>query len=69
MEHLEKNKIQSRPFWTPMNKLPMYKNLEYVEKKNISNNLYKENLSIPSSSNLTEFDQQKVIQSIKKFFV
>lgn len=69
MEHLEKNKIQSRPFWTPMNKLPMYKNLEYVEKKNVSNNLYKENLSIPSSSNLTEFDQQKVIQSIKNFFI
>ena len=27
LNHLNSNKIQSWPFWTPMNKLPMYKNL------------------------------------------
>ena len=68
MKYLEKNEIQSRPFWTPMNKLPMYKNFEYIEKTDLSNKLFKENISIPSSSNLLELDQEKVIQKIKFFF-
>ena len=51
-----------------MNKLPMYKNLIYINKSDISNKIFKECISIPSSSNLTKFDQQKVILEIKNFF-
>ena len=68
LNHLNKNKIQSRPFWTPMNKLPMYKDLNYVNRKNISNQLHSECISIPSSSNLSLKDQKKVILEIKKFY-
>ena len=32
LNHLNNNKIQSRPFWTPMNNLPMYKDLKYINK-------------------------------------
>jgi len=68
LNHLNTNNIQSRPFWTPMNNLPMYKDLTYITKKDISNKIFKECISIPSSSNLTIEDQHKVISKIKNFY-
>ena len=68
LNHLNSKEIQSRPFWTPMNNLPMYKDLGYISEKDISNKIFKECISIPSSSNLTIEDQNKVITEIKIFF-
>ena len=68
LNHLNSNKIQSRPFWTPMNNLPMYNDLRYISQNDISNKIFKECISIPSSSNLTIEDQHKVISEIKKFY-
>ena len=68
LNYLNNNKIQSRPFWTPMNNLPMYKKLRYISKNDISNKIFRECISIPSSSNLTIEDQYIVISEIKKFY-
>jgi len=68
LNYLNNKKIQSRPFWTPMNNLPMYKNSKYINNNDISNKIFKECISIPSSSNLTIDDQFKVISEIKKFY-
>tara|TARA_Y100001958_G_scaffold159984_1_gene164902 strand:+ start:22295 stop:23440 length:1146 start_codon:yes stop_codon:yes gene_type:complete len=68
LNHLNNNAIQCRPFWTPMNKLPMYNDLTYISKKDFSNKIFKECISIPSSSNLSEVDQNKVILEIKNFY-
>ena len=51
-----------------MNNLSMYKNLRYINDNDISNKIFKECISIPSSSNLTVEDQQKVISEIKNFY-
>ena len=66
--YLNDKQIQSRPFWTPMNKLPMYKDLIYISKDDISNKIFSECISVPSSSNLSLSDQQKVISEIKNFY-
>ncbi len=68
LDHLNANKIQSRPFWTPMNNLPMFKDLLYVSENDISNSIFKECISIPCSSNLSISDQETVINEIKIFF-
>ena len=68
LDHLNSHEIQSRPFWTPMNNLPMYKDLMYINDNDISNKIFKECISIPSSSNLTIEDQHKVISEIKNFY-
>ena len=68
LNHLNSKEIQSRPFWTPMNNLPMYKDLMYINENDISNKIFKECISIPSSSNLTIEDQYKVISEIKNFY-
>jgi perosamine synthetase len=68
LNYLNNKKIQSRPFWTPMNNLPMYKKLIYIKKDDISNKIFKECISIPSSSNLSASDQEIVISEIKNFY-
>ena len=68
LHHLNSNEIQCRPFWTPMNKLPMYKLLKYINDNDVSNKIFNECISIPSSSNLKIEDQHKVISEIKKFY-
>jgi perosamine synthetase len=68
LNHLNNNKIQSRPFWTPMNNLPMFKDLLYVNENDISNSIFKECISIPCSSNLSISDQERVINEIKNFY-
>ena len=68
LDYLNNNKIQCRPFWTPMNNLPMYKNLTYISEQDVSSKMFKECISIPSSSSLTTEEQHKVILEIKKFY-
>ena len=46
----------------------MYKDLKYISQNDISNKIFKECISIPSSSNLTIEDQHKVISEIKNFY-
>lgn len=67
-QYLEKLHIQTRPLWTPMSDLPMYKNLIYVTSKNISKKLFKSCTSIPCSYDLTSEQQFTIIKAINKFF-
>lgn len=68
LEYLNKNSIQSRPFWTPMNRLPMYSSLNYINNSDVTGKIFSECISIPSSSNLTEIQQEEVINNIKRFY-
>lgn len=66
LDYLNKNKILSRRFWMPMNKLPMYKDCVYVQQKDNSDYIYNTCLSIPSSTNITDEDLEIVVREIKE---
>jgi perosamine synthetase len=66
LDHLNKNKILSRRFWMPMNKLPMYKDCVYVQKKDNSDYIYNTCLSIPSSTSITDEELEIVVREIKE---
>ena len=68
LQSLNKNKLQSRPFWIPMNSLPMFKENLYITEKNISNLIYQTALSIPCSTNINEEELLRVVDCIKKEF-
>lgn len=68
LKYLNSNKIISRPFWMPMNQLPMYKNCHYITKKDISKKIHDSCLSIPCSTGITEDELKKVVETIKFFF-
>ena len=59
------NNIESRPFWKPMHLQPVFKDCIFYGNQ-ISDNLFKDGLCLPSSSNLSETDLERIISSIKK---
>lgn len=65
LEALNKNNLQSRPFWVPMNQLPMFKNELYITQGDISGTIYNECLSIPCSTNITQEELEQVVTIIK----
>jgi perosamine synthetase len=65
IKHLLDNGVQCRPFWVPMNQLPMYKNNLYINDNDSSDMVYKHCISIPSSTGLTDEEVEKVIQVIQ----
>ncbi len=66
LAHLNANKILSRRFWMPMNKLPMYKDCVYVQQKDNSDYIYNTCLSIPSSTSITDEELEIVVREIKE---
>lgn len=65
LDHLNANKILSRRFWMPMNKLPMYKDCVYIHRQDQSDYIYNTCLSIPSSTNITDEELAIVTREIR----
>src|SRR5258705_1143603 len=65
LDHLNSNKILSRRFWMPMNKLPMYKNCIYIQKNDTADFIYNTCLSIPCSTSITDEQLEIVVREIK----
>jgi perosamine synthetase len=67
-QHLTDNKIEARPFWVPMNQLPAFNKDIYVTESNVSDTVYRNCLSFPCSTNLTDEEQQFVMTTIQSFY-
>lgn len=66
LSSLNAKKLQSRPFWVPMNRLPMLKDDLYVTRDDVSTKLYQSCLSIPCSTNIRDEELQSVVDTIKE---
>ena len=64
---LEEENIESRPLWKPMHLQPVFKNMPYYG-KNRSESLFNIGLCLPSGSNQTEEDWERIFDSLKKVF-
>lgn len=65
---LKADRIIARPFWTPMNQLPMFTSNAYISEQDHSKLVHEQCLSIPSSVNLTEDDLARVVNVIKSCY-
>lgn len=64
---LDNENIESRPLWKPMHQQPVFKNApSYIN--GISDELFKKGLCLPSGSNLTDIELNKVVSTIKTYF-
>jgi len=68
LQILNDHKMQSRPFWVPMNKLRMFQNDVYYTKDDRSDFVYKRCLSIPCSTNITDVEIDAVVEKIKSVY-
>ncbi|MBK7433234.1 MAG: LegC family aminotransferase [Chitinophagaceae bacterium] len=65
---LNENKMQSRPFWVPMNQLPMFRENIFFHKSDRSDHVYHHCLSIPCSTNITDEEIKAVSEKIRSVF-
>jgi perosamine synthetase len=65
---LNDHKMQSRPFWVPMNQLRMFTNDIYYQQNDRSDFVYKHCLSIPCSTYITDEDIMAVSAKIREVF-
>jgi dTDP-4-amino-4,6-dideoxygalactose transaminase len=65
---LEKENIESRPLWKPMHLQPIFKDYPYYG-KNVAEKLFENGLCLPSGSNLTESDLDRVSNCINRLFI
>ncbi|WP_179353574.1 DegT/DnrJ/EryC1/StrS family aminotransferase [Winogradskyella vidalii] len=65
---LEKENIESRPLWKPMHQQPVFKDApSYLN--GVSDELFEKGLCLPSGSNLTDDELNRVISAINSYFV
>lgn len=67
IEALAEENIESRPVWKPMHLQPLYEDASYYpheEDISISDQLYKNGICLPSGTNLTKDDQERIISII-----
>ncbi|MDO4394957.1 MAG: DegT/DnrJ/EryC1/StrS family aminotransferase [Mycoplasmatota bacterium] len=73
LEALEKENIESRPIWKPMHMQPIFKKYPFfnhnVKGISISEELFKNGICLPSDTNMTKKEQERVIGIIRNLFV
>jgi len=64
---MEKDNIESRPLWKPMHLQPVFQSApSYIN--GVSERLFNDGLCIPSGSNLTKSDLERVVENIRSNF-
>jgi dTDP-4-amino-4,6-dideoxygalactose transaminase len=59
--------IETRPLWKPMHQQPIFKDApQYLN--GVSDDLFDKGLCLPSGSNLTDVDLNRVSSAIKTYF-
>lgn len=64
---MEEQNVESRPLWKPMHLQPVFKGSAYYG-GSVSENLFKEGLCLPSGSNLTEEDRERIANVVLNLF-
>lgn len=65
--HLEKENIESRPLWKPMHLQPLFKSTSYFGQQ-VAENLFNIGLCLPSGSNLTDVEKERISSQLKIVF-
>ena len=65
---LEKENIESRPLWKPMHLQPVFKDCLYFGMQ-VAENLFEKGLCLPSGSNLTDADRERIAESVRSCLI
>ena len=64
---LEKANIESRPLWKPMHLQPIFERYAFYGDK-ISQDLFENGLCLPSGSNITQEEKNRIFTELQRFF-
>lgn len=66
--HLLNDNIESRPLWKPMHMQPVFKDYPYYGDR-LSERLFENGLCLPSGSNLTQLELDRIEESLNRLFI
>jgi dTDP-4-amino-4,6-dideoxygalactose transaminase len=68
---LERHSIEARPVWKPMHQQPLFRGAPYFTAggADLSGSLFEAGICLPSGSNLTEQQQDRVIEQLRRALV
>lgn len=72
IERLEAENIEARPVWKPMHLQPLFEGVAYYpheEGNSVSDKLFEHGMCLPSGSNMTKEQQEKVISIVSEFLL
>lgn len=70
MDELATENIESRPVWKPLHLQPVFQGCTYYShdiNESVSDYLFRDGICLPSGSNMTQEEQERVITIIKRF--
>ena len=65
---LEQENIESRPLWKPMHLQPVFKDFPFYG-RGIAQELFEDGLCLPSGSNLTTVDLERVVNCLRQIYL
>ncbi len=68
IDALEAENIESRPIWKPMHLQPVFEKCDYIDNSGVSEKLFKNGVCLPSDTNMTDDDIEKVIAIVKSLW-
>ena len=72
IERLETENVEARPVWKPMHLQPLFEGAAYYpheEGNSVSDKLFEQGMCLPSGSNMTKEQQDKVISIVSEFLL
>ncbi len=68
MDALGAENIESRPIWKPMHLQPFFEKYDYIDNGGVGEKLFNSGVCLPSDTNMTEEDQEKIIAIVKSLW-
>ena len=72
MDALDRENIESRPVWKPMNLQPVFEKYDFIsvcnEEESVGQKLFENGVCLPSDTKMTEEEQKVVIDVIRRCF-
>lgn len=69
LDSLNEENIEARPVWKPLHMQPLFEGVKYYphsEFENVSEKLFETGICLPSGSSMTEEEQERIIDCIKR---
>lgn len=68
IDALAAENIESRPIWKPMNLQPFFEKYDYIDNGGVGEKLFRDGVCLPSDTNMTEADLDRVIAIIRSLW-
>ncbi len=69
LDALEEENIEARPVWKPLHLQPLFQGTPYyphTPNESVSDRLFEQGVCLPSGSNLTQAEQERVIRGVRR---